>query len=241
MGLKMLSLRGGAKRRRSNLTGEIASRDKKRRARNDGGVTLVEVVIVIAVAAILGTAFASVMVPMMNFYFYYPQSSRVNNAGADVLQIILEGDEKARGLRFASIPCTLPAGGSSRISVATATTLTYHHAMTDACGNGGTNSNSVALAYNAGSQTVTRSINGAAAAVIPYYATAASGIQINPPSGINFFRYFDAAGTDLGAAPAVGSIRRVDVTLIASSGTGLVKHSAGQIKLKAGADIHQIT
>ena len=69
------------------------------------GVTLVELVIVIAITGILATAFSGVFVPLVNGFFFYPQSSRVNNATANLLEIVIEGDDKAKGLRYAGPPC----------------------------------------------------------------------------------------------------------------------------------------
>ena len=205
------------------------------------GITLLEIVIVISVTAILASAFSTLMVPMMNFFFYYPQTSRVNATAADVLQIIIEGDEKAKGLRFTGLPCAIPTGGSSTITTATATTLTYNYALSDSCGTGGTNSASVALVYDSTNHIVTRSVNGGTAASIPYYATSASGIKIDPPASTNFFRYYDATGTLLAASPAVASIYQVDVTVDATQGSGQVQHDAGQILLKGSAEIKRYT
>ena len=296
--------------------------------RNSRGVTMIELVIVIVITAIIARAFSAVMVPMMNAFLYAPESSRVNNAAADVLQAIIEGDEKAEGLRFAGPPCEpsdwltstnyvvgdyvqngglnyyclinhtsgtfatdlaagrwtttaawatatsyvvgnyvsqgylnytctvnhtsgvfatdLAAGRWSvnPITAATATTLTYNYAATDLCG-GGTgakNNNSVALAYSSANQIVTRSVNGGTAVEIPYYATAASGIEINPPSGVSFFRYYDSAGTEMtGGGIVLVNIYRVDITVNATSGSGSVKHNAGQILLKSGVEIKRYT
>ena len=216
-----------------------------------------EVVIVIAVVAILASAFSSVMIPMMNFYFYYPQSSRVNNAGADVLDAIIEGDGKltaglisgtndpVRGLRFAGPPCNIPTSGTGgdTITAASADSITYQYANADSCGTNTTGriSHTVVLSYDSVNHVVTQSVDGAAATVIPYYASSASEIKIDPPAGNNFFRYFDAAGTDLGATPLVTNIMRVDITVNATSGTGQVEYAAGQILLKAGVEIKRYT
>ncbi len=215
------------------------------RRAGENGVTLVEVAIVISIVAILASAFVTTMVPMMNFFFYHPESSRVNKAAADVLDIILDGDAKAKGLRFTGPPCVVPTGGSDTITTATASTLTYNYALSDTCGTGGTSSVSVAIVYDSGSHTVTRSVNGGTAEVIPYYATSASGIKIDPPASTNFFRYYDAADTELSSTPTVTAIMRVDVTVNATSGTGAGQGSpetaAGQILMKGGTAIKRYT
>ncbi len=205
------------------------------------GVTLIELVIVMVIVGILASAFSSVVIPMINFYFYYPQSSRVNNTAADVLQIIIEGDEKSDGLRFTSPPCNLPSGGSSTIKAATASSLTYNYSKRDECGTGGTASHSVTIAYDSANHIVTRAIDGGAATAIPYYATSTSGIKLDPPAS-NFFRYYNSAGTEI-FAPFSGAqlltIYRVDITVIALSGVGEAKYGGGQIMLKAGVEIRR--
>lgn len=207
--------------------------------------TAIELVIVIVIVALIATGLVKLFAPMVNFYFYMPVSNRVNMAALDLLDVIFEGDHRAEGLRYAGPPCTIPTGGSSTITAASASSLTYRYTNTSTChSTQATGSNAevdVTIAYDSGTSTVTRSIEGGSATAIPYYATSASGIKFNPPSGVNFFTYYDAAGTDLGATPVVTSIYRVDVNVIATTGSGEVRHYAGQIRLKSGVEIKRYT
>ena len=208
------------------------------------GMTLVELVVVIAISGILASAFVAMFVPMINFYFHYPQSSRLNDAAADLVQIILEGDEKAKGLRFAGLPCEIPTGGSNSITAASATSLTYQYQLADNCGSSGANDVTVTITYNSGSSSVTRAIDGGAAANIPYYASSAAGISFaspTSPSAVNFFTYYDAAGADLGATPSVTAIYRVDVNVVASYGSGDPEYAGAQSRLKSGVEIKRYT
>ena len=116
--------------------------------------------------------------------------------------------------------------------------MTYNYALSDTCGAGGTNSVSVALVYSSGSHTVTRSVSGGTAVEIPYYATAASGIKIDPPASTNFFRYY-TAGAEIFAGLTAAD--RVDITVRATSGTGAVENAAGQILMKTGVEIKRYT
>lgn len=208
-----------------------------------------ELVIVIAVVAILAAAFSSVMVPMMNSFFYYPQSSRVNSAGSGLLNIIVEGDNLAKGLRFTGLPCAVggAGGGGSTITAASTagstSTLTYNYTDSDYCGDGARTSHTVTLVYDSSIGTVTRAIDGGTANNIPYYVDSSSDINFSVSGGgTDLFHYIASDGTtDLGAAPAVANIYRVDIDVIASSGSGVVKHNAGQIRLKTGVEIKRYT
>jgi prepilin-type N-terminal cleavage/methylation domain-containing protein len=213
------------------------------------GFTIVELTIVIAVVAILASAFVALFAPQINMYFYYPQSSRVNAAAADLLQVILEGDEKAKGLRYTGPPCAIGGGGGGGSTITTASTagntstLTYNYVDSDYCGTGAAQiSHTVTLVYDRSIGTVTRAIDGGSAVNIPYYVGTSSDIDFSVSGGgTDIFHYFDSSGTDMGAAPAVANIYRVDIDVIASSGSGQVKHNAGQIRLKSGVEIKRYT
>jgi hypothetical protein len=174
-------------------------------------------VIVIAVIGILASAFVGLMVPMTNFFLYYPQASRVNSAATDLINIILEGDEKARGLRFAGPACKIggAGGGGNSITEAstsgTVSTLTYNYVDAEYCGTGAARvSHTVTLAYDSSTGTVTRSIDGGTADFIPYYVTTTSDIKFQiPGGGSELFHYFGASGADLGNDPLASSISYV--------------------------------
>ena len=213
------------------------------------GFTIIELVIVIAVTAVLGGAFASVMVPMMNAYFYFPQSSRVANAGADLLQIIVEGNNLAKGLRYTGLPCAIGGGGGGGSTITTASssgstsTLTYNYVDADYCGPAAARtSHTVTLVYDSALGTVTRAIDGGTARNIPDYVSSTSDTNFSVSGGgTDIFHYFDITPSDMGAAPAVANIYRVDIDVITSQGSGNVKHNVGQIRLKTGVEIKRYT
>jgi hypothetical protein len=190
-----------------------------------------------------------VFVPMMNTLFYYPQGLRVSNAAADLLQIIIEGDDKAKGLRFAGPACTIggAGGGGSTITTAstsgTTSTLTYNYVDADYCGSSAARtSHTVTLVYDSSIGTVTRAVDGGTAQNIPDYVGTGSDINFSVPGGgTDIFHYFDVSAADMGAAPAVANIYRVDIDVIVMSGGGQVKSNAGQIRLKSGVEIKRYT
>jgi prepilin-type N-terminal cleavage/methylation domain-containing protein len=209
------------------------------------GFTLTESIVTAVIVAICTAAFVGLCAPEINLYFFLPERMRVQNACADLLSIIVNGDDKAKGLRFASpivsasatVTCGLTAASNDGAGTGNAS-LTYTYNATD-----GT-THTVALAYNAASDTITRSIDGGSAAVIPYYATTGAGVKFTPLENNNIFRFWtygggtpvELTGTTLTAAQ-IDTIYRVDVPIVASSGNGAVKSSAGQVPMKTEVEI----
>ena len=162
------------------------------------------------------------------------------NATGGGINIILEGDWRSAGLRFTGPACNIggAGGGGSTITAASATSLTYNYANPDYCGDGARTSHTVVVAYDSANHVITRTIDGGTAINIPDYATADAGIKLDPPSGVSFFRYYNNAGSEMkGAGINTAAIYQVDVTLISSSGSGVVQNDAGQTQLKSGVDI----
>jgi prepilin-type N-terminal cleavage/methylation domain-containing protein len=205
------------------------------------GFTLVEIVTVITVTGILAAAVAVTIVPQMNTFFYFPQNMRVGSAAADALDIMLEGDIRAKGLRYTGPPCEIggAGGGGSTITAASATSLTYHYVDADSCGTGAARlSHTVVLAYDSTDHVITRAIDGGSAENIPSYVPDDSDINFDPPSGVSFFRYFNNEGSEMtGLGITTTAIYRVDITMIAASGSGQVQHNAGRSALKTGVEI----
>lgn len=209
------------------------------------GFTLAESIMVAVVVAICTAAFVGLCAPEINLYFFLPERMRVQNACSDLLDIIVNGDSQAKGLRFAApisgtsatVTCGLTAASNDGSGTKNAS-LTYTYNATD-----GT-THTVVLTYTAASHSVTRTIDGGAANVIPSYAVSTGGIKFDPLENNNFFRFWtygggtpaELTGTTLTAAQ-IDTIYRVDIPLIASSGTGAVSSSSGQVPMKTEVEI----
>ena len=200
---------------------------------------------VIVLAGILASAFLGLTVPQINLFFYLPERMRVQNACADLLDIIVLGDSKAKGLSFArpiiSTSATATCGLTAAFNGAGSdprSGLTYTYQDKDLA----TTSHTIVLKYFLASHTVTRSIDGGADTLIPYYASSASGTKFDPLE-TNFFRFWTYGGgtpaeiTGTLSAVQVETVYRVDIPVNATSGNAAVKSSAGSIQMKADVDI----
>ncbi|HTL70511.1 MAG TPA: type II secretion system protein [Candidatus Eisenbacteria bacterium] len=202
-------------------------RARARRARDPRpGFTLIELIVTMVIISVLASAFVAVAAPQINLFFFLPQRLRVQSAGTDLLDIILDGDIGARGLRFAG-----PTASASAITAATASSLTYTYADDDQT------AHTVTFTFSPATEQLTRSVDGAAAQTVPYYARTAAGFAVSAAE-TNFFRYYDQAGTEFTpVAATLGNIYRVDVAVRVRSGSGAVAESEGGIVLKSGTDI----
>ncbi len=188
--------------------------------KSDTGFTLIEMIITLVIAGILASAFVMLAVPQINLFFFLPQRIGVYNAASDLLDTIIEGDNFAKGARFAE---TIPA--------ANATSLTYTYTGS------GSSAHTVVINYNAVSHTVTRSVDGGSAVNIPYYLTSSSGITVDPLE-TNFFRYYTNSGTEMtGAGIIPANVYLVAAAVSTKTGSGKVTESEGMSTMKSGFEV----
>ena len=210
--------------------------------RNKKGFTFVEFVMVIVLATVLASAFVGLIIPQINLFFFIPQRMKVQNAASDLLNILVEGDHLANGLRYAG---PLSPGADSIIN-ARGDRIVYTYIPLGSGEAGGTfTPMTVQLDYDAVNRRVTRHMNGIGPPQpVPYYSGDGSGILVDPGEGTDFFRFYDAGHNQLSAPVAAAqlpNIRLVEVTCRVSSGSGKVTESEGSVVLKSGAMIKQYT
>ncbi len=131
---------------------------------------------------------------------YIPQQLTSDMAGQEALDIMIEGDKQAKGLRFSKVISSI---SNNRIIF--------------------TNQDGQTITYilNSATNKLSRIINGTSAQ-IPYYA--ASGVNI-AADGRVFFIYYDSneAITRIAA-----KVRRIAIKLVASTGTGSFQNWNGK-------------
>lgn len=155
------------------------------------GFTLVELVMVILIASLLSVAGLHLMRYMLQHSFYLPNQVQADLVAAEALEIMVEGDNQAKGLRFCKA-----------VTTALANRIVF------------TNQDDQTITYRLTSGEIRRTIAPGGPAMIPYFM--ASDMDLSGGGG-SLFTYYDAAEA-VTAVPA--NVRRINIDLIAKQGGG---------------------
>lgn len=166
------------------------------------GFTLIELIMVIAIIAVLAASSSWIMAYTVKNSVFIPNQLGMDKLATDALEIMVNGDTLAKGLRFSRIITAIAANRVDFID-----------------GDGKT----VYFRLDTGTSKLYRSINGGAEANIPGYSSA-SGLSLTGKSG-TLFTYYDASDAVTAVA---ANVRRLRIILIAKSGTGLYNDWQGQ-------------
>ncbi len=161
--------------------------------RKSKGFTLIEIIMIVLITALLSIAGIHIMKFTLQNSFYLPNQVQSDLVAADALEIIIEGDSSAKGLRFCE-----------NVTTATATQVVV------------TNQDGIAIAYRLdnGTGKLYRKIGGAAEVMIPYYMASDMAIA---GAGGTLFTYYDSADA---VTATLANIRRINIDLIAKQGAG---------------------
>ncbi|MFA6358227.1 MAG: prepilin-type N-terminal cleavage/methylation domain-containing protein [Candidatus Omnitrophota bacterium] len=158
-------------------------------------VTLIEVLMVMAIIGVLAGAGSWIMAYTVKNSVFIPNQMGVDKLADDALDIMIEGDSQAHGLRFSR---TITAISALRVDFINQ------------------DGQFVYYRWNNLTNKLFRSINGGVEVNMPAYSSAA-GLTISGKLS-SMFAYYDAAGA-ITVIPA--NVRRIEIILIAKSGTGL--------------------
>ena len=164
------------------------------------GFTLIELIMVMVIITVIASAGSFLMTYLVRSSVFVPSQLNMDMLAADALDIMIEGDSQAKGLR-----------SSRNITNIQSNEVTFN------------NQDNQSIRYRLVGNKLYRSVNGGADALIPYYIPAA-GVTVAGKDG-TLFTYFD--GSDATTAVA-DNVRRIEVALIASSGSGLADDWEGR-------------
>ncbi len=166
------------------------------------GFTLIELIMVIVIIGVLSAAGLSMLMPFMQNGVFIPQQMNADMVVTDALEIMIEGDNQARGLRFSRALTTIQDYQIIFIN---------HDSQT------------VLYRLDTAVNKLYRSINGGAESVIPGYV-AASDLSLFGKSS-RLFTFYDANEV-VTAVP--NNVRWITMTMIGRTGSGLYSDWQGQ-------------
>jgi len=184
--------------------------------------TIIELVVTILILTIIGSASVAFFVPVANILFYSPSQLMVDQTAQELISILVEGDNQAKGLRF-----------TKSISVdADEDDITFTTWDGD----------KVKYRWDATEKRIYRKINDQGEALVPasYYGDITVIGQSSDAEIFQYYRY-DGASVSKLSVPVSDETNidaiRMDLTLVA--GSGIVKEHKGRIDVKSGVDIKQ--
>jgi len=192
-------------------------------AGNDKGFTLVELIVTIAVLAIIAVVLAGILVTFMRIFLYLPREMKAKTIAHDISELSIEGEPNKPGMRYAA-----------SLTNATTTTITYISGYPTSA-----DQVTMTFTYDTINDRVQRTVGASAAETIPYYDTPE--ISVACPSDV-FFKYYDSSGNQI-ANPNTqalrNTIRRVEMTYTVMTGTGNFNSAQSSYITTSGVDIKQ--
>lgn len=171
------------------------------------GFSAIQAIVVMAIIGIIAVPSAYLMAFLVKNGVFIPNKLNMEMLVSDAMDIMVNGDEQSKGLR------------TSR----SVTSMTNYQVVF-------VDQNNVPVRYTLRTDLtptrLVRSINGGAEANLPYYVPF--GVTVEGKSGL-VFAYYDA-NEAVTAIPT--NVRRIEITLVARTGTGSYTNWEGQSEQK---------
>lgn len=165
------------------------------------GFTIIELIVVLGIIGVLSVSGAYLMIYLVQNSVVIPNKLNMDMVAQESLDTIIETDGVAKGLRF-----------SRSITNIKGNQITFINQ----------DNQSIRYRLDTSAKKLYRSIGGAAETFIPYYVKA--GINITGKDD-KLFTYYDDHNEETNDA---GDVRRIDINLIAKTGTGSYSDWQGQ-------------
>jgi type II secretory pathway pseudopilin PulG len=176
--------------------------------------TLIEAIMVILIISIFAGSGAWLMANTVKNSVFIPNQMNMDKLVNDALDIMIEGDSQAKGLRFSRVISTIAA---NRVDFINQDGLTIYYRL------------------DTSTSKLYRSISGAAETALPYYSSPVA-ITMNGKSG-TLFTYYD---TNEAVTAVAANVRRIRMILVAKTGTGLYNDWQGQSELASSITMDRL-
>lgn len=186
------------------------------------GFTLIELVMIVLITSLLSVAGVHIMQFVVRNSFYLPNQVQADLVAAEALEIIVEGDSQAKGLRFCKAVTTAAA---NQIVVTNQGVLT--------------NLDNQTITYSLSGGSLYRTIDTGPATKIPYFM-APDMVISGAGVGGSLFTYYDASDTELTQPVTAANVHRIDINLIAQNGTGSSDKYEGISQQGTSVKVHNI-
>ncbi|NQT94992.1 MAG: prepilin-type N-terminal cleavage/methylation domain-containing protein [Candidatus Omnitrophica bacterium] len=186
--------------------------------KNKKAFSIIELIMTILILAVIASASAAFFIPTINLLFYSPSQLMVDQFSEEIIDILIEGDSKAKGLRFAK-----------SITSADEDEITFVNADND----------TIIYRWDVTEEKIYRNINAAGEELIPY--SYYGGISIKgQASDAEIFKYYNSTPSQLSAPVGTEtSIESIRINVVMQSGSGSVKANQGRVEISTGVDIKQ--
>lgn len=196
---------------------------------NKKGATLIELVMLIIILAIIGVTVSGVVIFFAQLFMYSPRQLDTQKIGQELSDIMVEGNQDARGIRF-----------TRSIIDASSQQFSYIYGYPTAQDGQG-----VRFRWNAADSHIYRStssdsgVTWSTQTVVPYYLlnNIATTIDGKDASGV-IFTYKKAADADwVSGVDALSTIRRVIIGVKVQTGSGAFSGFQGSSNITSSVEI----
>lgn len=187
------------------------------------GFTLIEVVMVILILGLLSVAGIHLMNFMLRNTFFLPNQVQANMVAADALEIMIEGDSQAKGLRFCK---SITTAGANQI------VFTNQGVVT--------NLDSQTITYNLSGGVLTRTIAPGGASMIPYFMDPGRMALAGTGAAGALFTYYDSNDVLLSQPVTAANVRRISINLRAQNGAGLSDNYQGSSQQSTSVKVYNL-